>query len=254
MNEEETAVAEILEAGRAAGPAGGGADEDLAATTKGLAEDLADDELTDDADEADEDDEAADEDDDVAAEDEAADVVDEDDADEEDDEEDEGAAGGMTAGGSEDLLVREGDLAGDYLERLLDLLDYDGDIDLDVEAGRAVVSIDGGDDLQKLVGPNGSVLEALQELTRLAVQQETGVRSRLMLDIAQWRAGRRTELAEIGRNAAKKVLSTGSSVKLAPMTPFERKIVHDAVAGVDGVHSESEGEEPRRRVVVFRSD
>jgi len=154
---------------------------------------------------------------------------------------------------TEDLLVREGDIAGDYLERLLDLLDYDGDIDLDVEASRAIVSIDGGEDLQKLVGPNGSVLEALQELTRLAVQQETGTRSRLMLDVAQWRAGRRTELAELGRTAAEKALTTGDSVKLAPMTPFERKVVHDAVASVKGVYSESEGEEPRRRVVVFRS-
>jgi spoIIIJ-associated protein len=170
-------------------------------------------------------------------------------------------AKGNSAGGngtaatnrSEELLVREGDLAGDYLERLLDLLDYDGDIDLDVEAGRAIVSIDGGEDLQKLVGQNGTVLEALQELTRLAVQQETGVRSRLMLDVAQWRAGRRTELAEIGREAARRALSSGNSVKLAPMTPFERKIVHDAVARVNGVHSESEGEEPRRRVVVFRT-
>ena len=160
---------------------------------------------------------------------------------------------GAGASSPEDLLVREGDIAGDYLERLLDLLDYDGDIDLDVEASRAIVSIDGGDDLQKLVGPNGSVLEALQELTRLAVQQETGSRSRLMLDVAQWRAGRRVELSEIGRNAAQKALSTGDPVKLAPMTPFERKVVHDAVAAVKGAHSESEGEEPRRRVVVFRS-
>ena len=166
-----------------------------------------------------------------------------------------GSAGNGVAATSrpEDVLVREGDLAGDYLERLLDLLDYDGDIDLDVEAGRAIVSIDGGEDLQKLVGHNGTVLEALQELTRLAVQQETGVRSRLMLDIAQWRAGRRTELAEIGRDAARRALASGNSVKLAPMTPFERKIVHDAVARVSGVHSESEGEEPRRRVVVFRT-
>jgi len=166
---------------------------------------------------------------------------------------DAGQRNGTAGMSTEDLLVREGDIAGDYLERLLDLLDYDGDIDLDVEASRAAVSIDGGEDLQKLVGPNGSVLESLQELTRLAVQQETGVRSRLMLDVAQWRAGRRTELAEIGRKAAEKALSTGDSVKLAPMTPFERKVVHDAVAGVKGVHSESEGEEPRRRVVVFRS-
>ena len=106
---------------------------------------------------------------------------------------------------SEDLLVQEGDIAGDYLERLLDLLDYDGDIDLDVDAGRAVVSIDGGEDLEKLVGPRGSVLEALQELTRLAVQQETGARSRLMLDVAGWRAARREELRELGRSAAEPV-------------------------------------------------
>lgn len=155
-------------------------------------------------------------------------------------------------GSSEDLLVREGDIAGDYLERLLDLVDYDGDIDLDVEAGRAVVSIDGGDDLEKLVGPRGNVLEALQELTRLAVQQETGTRSRLMLDIAGWRADRRKELRDLGRATAERVLAGDVRIRLQPMTPFERKVVHDAVASVDGVHSESEGEDPRRRVVVFR--
>ncbi|WP_033436286.1 Jag family protein [Saccharothrix sp. NRRL B-16314] len=155
------------------------------------------------------------------------------------------------SGSSEDLLVQEGDIAGDYLERLLDLLDYDGDIDLDVEAGRAIVSIDGGDDLEKLVGTRGTVLESLQELTRLAVQQETGVRSRLMLDIAGWRAGRRAELADLGRTTAEKVVASGEKVRLHPMTPFERKVVHDAVATVAGVHSESEGEEPQRRVVVL---
>jgi spoIIIJ-associated protein len=154
---------------------------------------------------------------------------------------------------SEELLVQEGDVAGDYLERLLDLVDYDGDIDLDVEAGRAMVSIDGGEDLVKLVGPDGSVLEALQELTRLAVQQQTGARSRLMLDIAQWRSARRHDLSELGRSAAERVLKGGAPVRLQSMTPFERKIVHDAVAAVDGVHSESEGEEPQRCVVVLPS-
>nr|WP_253844317.1 R3H domain-containing nucleic acid-binding protein [Actinosynnema pretiosum] len=163
----------------------------------------------------------------------------------------EGAAETRSSGSAEDLLVQEGDIAGDYLERLLDLLDYDGDIDLDVEAGRAIVSIDGGEDLEKLVGPRGTVLESLQELTRLAVQQETGVRSRLMLDIAGWRAGRRAELAELGRTTAEKVAASGEKVRLHPMTPFERKVVHDAVATVAGVHSESEGEEPQRRVVVL---
>ncbi|MDQ3904931.1 MAG: single-stranded DNA-binding protein [Actinomycetota bacterium] len=155
---------------------------------------------------------------------------------------------------NEELLVQEGDVAGDYLERLLDLVDYDGDIDLDVEAGRAMVSIDGGDDLAKLVGPRGVVLEALQELTRLAVQQQTGARSRLMLDIAQWRSSRRSDLGALGRTTAQQALETGQPIRLQPMTPFERKIVHDAVALVDGVHSESEGEEPQRRVVVYPSE
>jgi spoIIIJ-associated protein len=155
------------------------------------------------------------------------------------------------SGVDDDVLVHEGDVAGDYLERLLDLLDYDGDIDLDVEAGRAIVSIDGGEDLEKLVGARGNVLEALQELTRLAVQQETGSRSRLMLDIAGWRADRREELRELGKTTAETVVSSGEKVRLQPMSPFERKVVHDAVAAVDGVRSESEGEDPKRRVVVF---
>ncbi|MBB4687247.1 Jag family protein [Amycolatopsis jiangsuensis] len=155
------------------------------------------------------------------------------------------------AGGGDSTLVQEGDIAGDYLERLLDLLDYDGDIDLDVEAGRAVVSIDGGEDLEKLVGPRGTVLESLQELTRLAVQQETGSRSRLMLDIAGWRSDRREELRELGRSTAESVRTNGERVRLQPMSPFERKVVHDAVATVDGVTSESEGEDPKRRVVIF---
>ncbi|GAB2910140.1 KH domain-containing protein [Rhodococcus aerolatus] len=149
-----------------------------------------------------------------------------------------------------DPLVEEGDVAGDYLERLLDVLDFDGDIDLDVEGDRAMVSIEGGDDLQKLVGRKGEVLDALQELTRLAVQQSTGDRSRLMLDVAGWRAERRTELTRQGTAAAERVASSGEREELAPMTPFERKIVHDAVAGVAGVTSESEGAEPQRRVVV----
>jgi spoIIIJ-associated protein len=154
-------------------------------------------------------------------------------------------------GDQEDRLVAEGEIAGDYLEELLDLLDFDGDIDLDVEGSRAIVSIDGSDDLSKLVGRKGEVLDALQELTRLAVHQKTGVRSRLMLDIAGWRLGRREELAALGDKVAKRVLESGEREELAPMTPFERKIVHDAVAAVDGVHSESEGVEPGRRVVVL---
>ncbi len=162
-----------------------------------------------------------------------------------------GASDTDDEGDTEERLVAEGEIAGDYLEELLDLLDFDGDIDLDVEGSRAVVSIDGSDDLNKLVGRKGEVLDALQELTRLAVHQKTGVRSRLMLDIASWRRRRRDELAALGDKVARRVLESGEREELAPMTPFERKIVHDAVAAVDGVRSESEGVEPSRRVVVL---
>ncbi|MGR7024576.1 Jag family protein [Geodermatophilus sp. URMC 62] len=159
-----------------------------------------------------------------------------------------GGAGGGRSG--TDLLVREGDVAGDYLERLLDILDVDGDIDLDVEGDRASVAIVGGE-LQDLVGSDGAVLEALQELTRLAVAQSTGVRSRLMLDIGGYRARRRSDLTSLAAEAARRVASSRQAERLAPMNPFERKVVHDVVAGVAGVHSESEGEEPNRRVVVL---
>lgn len=147
-------------------------------------------------------------------------------------------------------LEQEGEVAADYLEELLDICDLDGDLDLDVEGDRAVVAIV-GDGLQDLVGDRGTVLEALQELTRLSVLAQTGQRSRLMLDVAGHRAARRAELTELGTAAAQRVLASGEPNRLSPMSPFERKVVHDAVAVVDGVHSESEGEEPHRRVVVL---
>jgi spoIIIJ-associated protein len=162
----------------------------------------------------------------------------------------------VTDGNTTDALTRleqEGEIAADYLEGLLDIADLDGDIDMDVEGERASVSIVGegtSRDLNKLVGRDGEVLEALQELTRLAVHRETGDRSRLMLDIAGFRARKRTELTELGTKAAEEAKGTGQPVKLDPMTPFERKVVHDAVAAA-GLRSESEGEEPERRVVVL---
>jgi spoIIIJ-associated protein len=161
-------------------------------------------------------------------------------ADDEDEDDDEG----------DDPLVREGDVAGDYLERLLDILDVDGDIDLDVEGDRASVAIVGGR-LGDLVGPGGATLDALQELTRLAVAQSTGVRSRLMLDIGGFRAKRRADLTALAGEAAQRVSESRAPERLSPMNPFERKVVHDVIAGVAGVHSESEGEEPQRRVVIL---
>lgn len=146
-------------------------------------------------------------------------------------------------------LEHEGEIAADYLEELLDIADLDGDIDMDVEGERAMVSLVGGD-VEHLVGSQGEVLDALQELTRLAVLRETGQRSRLMLDIAGWRAAKRAALTEAGTKAAQAATASGEAVRLDPMTPFERKIVHDAVAAA-GLTSESEGEEPNRRVVVL---
>ena len=145
-------------------------------------------------------------------------------------------------------LEQEGDIAADYLEELLDIADLDGDLDMDVEGDRAAVSIVGAD-LQQLVGRDGEVLEALQELTRLAVYRETGERSRLMLDISGFRARKREELVARAKEAVAEVRSSGERVSLDPMTPFERKVVHDAVAEA-GLVSESEGVEPRRFVVI----
>ena len=165
-----------------------------------------------------------------------------------------GATGDETtaesAGGTDvERLENEGDIAADYLEELLDIADLDGDLDMDVEGDRASVSIVGGD-VSQLVGRDGEVLEALQELTRLAVYRETGERSRLMLDIGGFRADKRSRLEKVAAEAVAEVRSSGERKALDPMTPFERKVVHDAVAAA-GLSSESEGEEPRRRVVVL---
>ena len=149
----------------------------------------------------------------------------------------------------QEQLESEGDIAADYLEELLDIADLDGDLDMDVEGDRASVSIVGGD-LSQLVGPDGEVLEALQELTRLAVYRETGERSRLMLDIGGHRADKRARLEKLAAETVVEVKESGERVALQPMSPFERKVVHDAVAAA-GLGSESEGEEPRRYVVVL---
>jgi spoIIIJ-associated protein len=145
-------------------------------------------------------------------------------------------------------LEQEGDIAADYLEELLDIADLDGDLDIDVEGDRAAVSIVGAQ-LSQLVGRDGEVLEALQELTRLAVYRETGERSRLMLDVSGFRADKRAVLVKVAEETVAKVKESGAPVALDPMSPFERKVVHDAVAAA-GLTSSSDGVEPQRFVVV----
>lgn len=146
-------------------------------------------------------------------------------------------------------LEEEGDIAADYLEAMLDIADLDGDIDIDVENDRASLAIVGGK-LRHLVGSNGEVLDAIQELTRLAVQTSTGDRSRLMLDIDNFRANKRTELKKLAQEMADEAKSTGKSIKLAPMNAFERKIIHDTIQDL-GLTSESDGEDPNRYVVIY---
>ena len=146
-------------------------------------------------------------------------------------------------------LEEEGDLAADYLETLLDIADLDGDIDIDVENDRASLAIVGGK-LRHLVGTGGEVLDAIQELTRLAVQTSTGDRSRLMLDIDNFRANRRTELKKLAEEMAAQAQSTGNSIKLAPMNAFERKMIHDTIQNL-GLSSESDGEDPNRYVIIY---
>lgn len=159
----------------------------------------------------------------------------------------------MSAEKTREKLDHEGDIAADFLEELLDILDMDGDIDISVEAGRAkvaVVSPEGpSSDLKRLVGSTGEVLEALQDIARLAIQTETGEICRLILDVADFRAAQRIGIEETAREAAIRVKAEGVPMSLNPMNAFERKVVHDVVLAA-GLISESEGEEPDRFVVV----
>lgn len=216
------------------------ADDDSADDDEGAVEDEAGDDTGDLADHGDDDAEDSD--------DGAEDFDDEPGADDE-----AGAAAPSRSGqGRRAHLEREGEVAADFLESLLDIADLDGDIDLDVDGDRAAVAIvdsDEGRVPRRLVGPGGKVLDALQELTRLAVQSATGERSRLMLDIAGFRAERRAALAEQARVAIDECRRSGAPVDLTPMSAFERKVVHDEVLAA-GLISESSGVEPRRYVVV----
>ncbi|MBM6403477.1 RNA-binding protein [Phycicoccus sp. CSK15P-2] len=174
-------------------------------------------------------------------------------ADDEAGSEEEASAGGSSGGRSRRSdLEREGEVAADFIETLLDICDLDGDLDVDVDGDRAAVALvdsDEGRVPRRLVGQDAQVLDALQELTRLAVQSETGERSRLMLDIAGHRAARRAELVRIAQEAISEVKENGSPASLSPMSAFERKVVHDEVLAA-GLSSESEGSEPRRYVVI----
>ena len=186
--------------------------------------------------------------------DEDEDEEDEEDEDEDDEEGDEDqplakAPASSRAEPSDSDLFRQSEIAADYIEGLLDILDFDGDIDELVQNGRPMVEVVGAR-LNNLIGTRGATLEALQELSRLAVYRQTGEPSRLLLDVGGFRAARRKELVAVAKNAAEKVKQHGESVRLEPMSAFERKCVHDVINALAGVESESEGVEPSRRIVV----
>ena len=183
-----------------------------------------------------------------SSEDSAASPASADEADTDEDASEAGEAAAPRMSKREEALTNEGEIAADYLEELLDIADLDGDIDTFNEGGRAHVSII--TDSDALVGKDGEVLDALQELARLAVMTETGHRSRLMLDVAGYRDKQRSMLQDLAADAISDVQESGEPVRLTPMNPYQRKIVHDAVAAA-GLVSESEGEEPNRRVVVL---
>ncbi|MEO5920294.1 MAG: R3H domain-containing nucleic acid-binding protein [Pseudolysinimonas sp.] len=152
---------------------------------------------------------------------------------------------------TEQELVDEGDLAADYIEELLDIADLDGDIDIDARAGRAYVSVTatGEANLRQLSKPD--TVTALQELTRLAVQNRTGRFSRLILDVGGSRDARAAELASLVDHAVTRIEEGAATASLPPMSSYERKIVHDLVAE-RGFTSESEGEGRDRHTVISR--
>ena len=282
--EVRSAAGEVRdEAGQTAGDAvadpgstaedGNPGDDAVGELAAGSDDDAADDDADGDDDDADGDDDDADGDDDDDDADDVADhdgvdgEADDDSGDDEDAdspdaqdsaEEGTGSGGGATGGSRRRskarvaLLEREGEVAADFLEKLLDIADLDGDIEVDIDGDRAAVAIvdsEEGRVPRRLVGPEGRVLDALQELTRLAVQTATGERSRLMLDVAGHRAARRAALVDLAKAAIAEVRSSGAAKALANMTAFERKVVHDEVTAA-GLVSESEGVEPHRHIVI----
>jgi spoIIIJ-associated protein len=147
------------------------------------------------------------------------------------------------------MVEEDTERAGDFLEGLLDALDVDGDITTWVDEVGGHIDLEGAD-LDILVGSNGETLDALQELTRLAVLRQSKRRVRLLIDINGFRARQREQLTAMVQAKVEEVIQTREDHEFQPMTPAERKVVHDAAAAMEGVRTESLGEEPNRRVVI----
>jgi len=154
---------------------------------------------------------------------------------------------------SEDELDEQADIATDFLQDLLDKMDLDADVEPHFVDGIMYVEIwgaEGDDEMGILIGRHGSVLDGMQELVKVIVGHRTGTRCRLVVDVEDYQKRRRSRLVSKAKDAAKRAQRSGRPEKLEPMNAFERKIVHDVISSIRGVESESEGEEPDRRVVV----
>lgn len=158
---------------------------------------------------------------------------------------------------TQDELDEQADVAADFLEELLSRMGIDASVEPNPEGGTMYVDVlaagASDDDMALLIGRHGRTLEALQELTRHVVARRSGMRCRVIVDVEDYGKRQRERLAARAREVAKRVARTGREEELEPMNPYERKIVHDAVAAVPGVESSSRGVEPERRVVVRRS-
>lgn len=151
-----------------------------------------------------------------------------------------------------DQLNEEADIAADYLEGLLDIADYEGDIEMGVRNNRPMIQIvaDDDTDIKHLIGREGEVVDALQQLSRLAIQQKTGDRSHLIVDVDGFLKRKRQHLRDMALDAVDEARETGEVVSLRPMNSFERKVIHDTVRD-EGLRSRSHGEEPHRYVTVY---
>jgi len=150
-------------------------------------------------------------------------------------------------------LEEEGDIAADYLEELLDITDLDGDIDIDVREGRAYLAVTAGGNSNLNLISHPDTVEALQELTRLAVQVKTNSYSRLILDVGGSRQARIDQLSKLVSKFIAKTQETGEPQHLKPMSSYERKLAHDLIAEA-GLHSESEGEGRDRHIVISKPE
>lgn len=150
-------------------------------------------------------------------------------------------------------LEEQAEVAEEFVRGILDRMDIPVEVDHGVVDGVMYVDVLASEEAESmgiLIGRHGQTLDALQEVTRSAVQRRTQERCRVVVDVEDYRKRRRSQLAHRTRDVAQRVRQTGKPERFEAMTSYERKIVHDSAGEVGGVETSSEGEEPERRVVI----